>query len=117
MRTVAPGREACSGRCRFGPDIHWVDTLDYDVDSSQLDAFYDSIRRWWPALEDGALQPDYTGIRPKLYARGEPARDFVIQGPGDHGVPGLVNLYGIESPGLTSSLAIAERVHAMAGSD
>lgn len=102
------------GRCRFGPDIHWVQALDYDVDAQQLDAFYDSIRRWWPQLPDGALQPDYTGIRPKLYARGQPAADFVIQGPAQHGVPGLVNLYGIESPGLTSALAIAEEVLALA---
>ncbi len=104
-----------AGRCRFGPDLHWVDTLDYDVDDRELAAFYDSIRRWWPALPDGALQPDYTGIRPKLYARGQPAADFVIQGPGDHGVPGLVNLYGIESPGLTSAMAIAEQVLAQVG--
>lgn len=101
------------GRCRFGPDIHWVDTLDYDVDKRELGAFYDSIRRWWPELPDDALQPDYTGIRPKLYASGEPAADFVIQGPAEHGVPGLINLYGIESPGLTSSLAIAEEVLAL----
>lgn len=102
------------GRCRFGPDIHWVETLDYDVDRRELNAFYDSIRRWWPDLPDGALQPDYTGIRPKLYARGEAAADFVIQGPDRHGVPGLINLYGIESPGLTSSLAIADEVLALA---
>ncbi len=101
------------GRCRFGPDIHWVDDLDYDVDDQELEPFYGSIRRWWPALPDGALYPDYTGIRPKLYARGEPAADFMLQGPGEHGVPGLVNLYGIESPGLTSSLAIADEVLAM----
>jgi L-2-hydroxyglutarate oxidase LhgO len=99
-----------AGRCRFGPDLHWVRALDYDVDDRQLGAFYDSIRRWWPELPDGALQPDYTGIRPKLYAAGEPAADFVIQGAEAHGIPGLINLYGIESPGLTSSLAIAERV-------
>lgn len=99
-----------AGRCRFGPDLHWVDTLDYDVDERQLDAFYASIRRYWPALPDGALMPDYTGIRPKLYARGEPARDFYIQCEDEHGVRGLVNLYGIESPGLTSSLAIGDYV-------
>jgi L-2-hydroxyglutarate oxidase LhgO len=103
------------GRCRFGPDIHWVQSLDYDVDQRELNAFYDSIRRWWPELPDGALQPDYTGIRPKLYARGEPAADFMIQGADRHGVPGLINLYGIESPGLTSALAIADEVLALAG--
>jgi L-2-hydroxyglutarate oxidase LhgO len=103
-----------AGRCRFGPDLHWVDELDYNVDGHALDAFYDSIRRWWPALADGALQPDYTGIRPKIYGPGDPVADFLIQGPGSHGVPGLINLYGIESPGLTSSLAIAEDVLALA---
>ena len=101
------------GRCRFGPDLHWVDRLDYDVDAQALDAFYDSIRRWWPGLPDGALHPDYTGIRPKIYGPGEPAADFLIQGPASHGVAGLVNLYGIESPGLTSSLAIADEVAAL----
>ncbi|MCP5155146.1 MAG: NAD(P)/FAD-dependent oxidoreductase [Ectothiorhodospiraceae bacterium] len=98
------------GRCRFGPDIHWVETLDYDVDPSQLEAFYGSIRRYYPGLRDGALMPDYTGIRPKLTASGEPARDFLIQTSAEHGVDGLVNLFGIESPGLTSSLAIGEEV-------
>ena len=99
-------------RCRFGPDLHWVDTLDYDVDDRQLDSFYASIRRYYPALPDGALLPDYTGVRPKLYGPGEPAPDFVIQGAETHGVDGLVNLFGIESPGLTSSLAIAEEIAA-----
>ena len=99
-------------RCRFGPDLHWVDTLDYDVDASQIERFYASIRRYYPALRDGALQPDYTGIRPKIYGPGETAPDFVIQGAETHGIDGLVNLFGIESPGLTSSLAIAEEVAA-----
>ncbi len=99
-----------AGRCRFGPDIHWVDDLDYDVDESQMAAFYHSIRRYWPRLPDGALAADYAGIRPKLYPRGAPACDFLIQTREQHGVAGLVNLYGIESPGLTSSLAIGERV-------
>ena len=103
-----------SGRCRFGPDIHWVDELDYDVDDAQLGAFYDSIRRYWPGLPDEALQPDYTGIRPKLTPPGEPARDFIIQSHREHGVAGMINLYGIESPGLTSSLAIAEEVATLA---
>ena len=97
-------------RCRFGPDLHWVDTLDYDVDGGQVESFYASIRRYYPALRDGALQPDYTGIRPKIYGPGETAPDFVIQGAETHGIDGLVNLFGIESPGLTSSLAIAEEV-------
>jgi len=103
-----------AGRCRFGPDLQWVDRLAYDVDVLELEPFYDSIRRWWPGLADGALAPDYSGIRPKLYGPGEPVADFVIQGPGAHGVPGLINLYGIESPGLTSSLAIADEVAALA---
>ena len=97
-------------RCRFGPDLHWVDALDYDVDTGQVERFYASIRRYYPALRDGALQPDYTGIRPKIYGPGEAAPDFVIQGAETHGIDGLVNLFGIESPGLTSSLAIAEEV-------
>ena len=97
-------------RCRFGPDLHWVDTLDYDVDTSQVERFYASIRRYYPALRDGDLLPDYTGIRPKIYGPGETAPDFVIQGAETHGIDGLVNLFGIESPGLTSSLAIAEEV-------
>ncbi len=99
-----------AGRCKFGPDLHWVETLDYDVDVGQLQAFYASIRRYWPELPDGSLEPDYTGIRPKIYAKGQPARDFCIQWPDKHGVRGLVNLYGIESPGLTSSMAIGEHV-------
>lgn len=99
-----------AGRCRFGPDLHWVDDLDYDVDVDQAEAFYASIRRYWPELPDGALQPDYTGIRPKIYAQGESARDFYIQCSDEHGVPELINLYGIESPGLTSSIAIGEYV-------
>ena len=97
-------------RCRFGPDLHWVGTLDYDVDAGEAENFYTSIQRYYPALKDGALLPDYTGIRPKIYGPGETAPDFVIQGAEVHGIDGLVNLFGIESPGLTSSLAIAEEV-------
>lgn len=101
------------GQARFGPDVEWVDNaLDYQVDPARANAFYASIRRYWPGLPDGALQPGYAGIRPKLGGPGTPAADFVIQGPAEHGVPGLVNLYGIESPGLTASLAIAEAVSA-----
>ena len=80
------------------------------MDAAQVDKFYASIRRYYPALRDGVLLPDYTGIRPKIYGPGEPAPDFVIQGAETHGIDGLVNLFGIESPGLTSSLAIAEEV-------
>lgn len=98
------------GQARFGPDVEWVEDFDYEVDPSRCDGFYEAIRRYWPALPDGALLPDYAGIRPKLVGPGEPAADFVISGQADHGLPGLVCLYGIESPGLTSALAIAEEV-------
>ncbi|HSQ82640.1 MAG TPA: NAD(P)/FAD-dependent oxidoreductase [Casimicrobiaceae bacterium] len=95
-------------QARFGPDVEWVDAVDYAVDPARAGRFYPAIRRYWPALPDGALVPDYAGVRPKIQAPGEPARDFVIEGPHEHGVAGLVNLFGIESPGLTASLAIAE---------
>jgi L-2-hydroxyglutarate oxidase LhgO len=98
------------GQARFGPDVEWVDQLDYRVDPQRADGFYEAIRRYWPALPDASLQPAYSGIRPKISGPSEPAADFVISGPADHGVPGLVNLFGIESPGLTSCLALAERV-------
>ena len=98
------------GQARFGPDVEWVDSLDYRMDESRADRFYVAIRRYWPALPDGALQPAYTGIRPKISGPGEPAADFRIDGPGEHGVAGLVNLFGIESPGLTAALAIADEV-------
>jgi L-2-hydroxyglutarate oxidase LhgO len=102
------------GQCKFGPDVtRWLDTPDYGFEPGLEDKFYGAIRRYWPDLADGALQPGYTGIRPKVTGPAEPAGDFVIDGPQDHGVPGLVNLFGIESPGLTSSLAIAERVATM----
>jgi L-2-hydroxyglutarate oxidase LhgO len=97
-----------SGQARFGPDLQWVDTVDYAVDPSRVEAFYPAIRRYWPELEDGRLQPDYTGIRAKVQAPGAAMADFVVQGPSEHGVAGLVNLYGIESPGLTASLALAD---------
>ena len=100
-----------AGQARFGPDVEWVETIDYGVDPRRADVFYREIRRYWPRLADGALQPAYSGIRPKIQAPGEPARDFLIEGPEHHGVPGLVNLFGIESPGLTASLAIADHVH------
>jgi L-2-hydroxyglutarate oxidase LhgO len=104
-----------AGNVRFGPDSEWVDGLDYSVDASRAESFYRSIRRFWPGLPDGALSPAYAGIRPKITGPDEPAADFVIQGPGDHGIPNLVNLFGIESPGLTSSLAIGEYVAGLLG--
>ena len=100
------------GRARFGPDVSWIDRIDYSFDESRVASFYAAIRRYWPGLPDGELQPGYTGIRPKLGPAGTPAQDFMIQGPAEHGVRGLVNLYGIESPGLTASLAIADDVMA-----
>ena len=98
------------GQARFGPDVEWVDSLDYRMDESRADSFYAAIRCYWPALPDGALQPAYTGIRPKISGPGEPAADFFIDGPAEHGIAGLVNLFGIESPGLTAALAIADEV-------
>jgi L-2-hydroxyglutarate oxidase LhgO len=98
------------GQVKFGPDVEWVGTLSYDVDPRRADVFYEAIRSYYPGLKDGAIEPGYAGIRPKVTDKGEPAGDFVIQGPADHGVPGLVNLLGIESPGLTASMAIARRV-------
>lgn len=98
------------GQAKFGPDTEWIDTENYDIDATRADSFYAAIRSYWPQLADGALQPGYTGIRPKISPPGAPAADFVISGPAVHGVPGLVNLFGIESPGLTSSLAIADEV-------
>lgn len=98
------------GQAKFGPDVSWVDGVDYTFEHEREPLFYEAIRRYYPALADGALTPGYTGIRPKVSGPGEPAADFIIQGPADHGVPGLVNLYGIESPGLTASLAIAAQV-------
>lgn len=104
-----------AGQVRFGPDQEWVDRIDYDVDLRRADVFYEAVRRYWPGLKDGALQPAYAGIRPKTQAPDGPATDFMIQGPAEHGVPGLVNLYGIESPGLTASLAIADAVAELLG--
>ena len=103
------------GRAKFGPDVEWLDQhdparVDYSVDPKRAESFYAAIRRYWPALPDGALTPDYAGCRPKLSRRGEPPADFRIDGPETHRIEGLVNLFGIESPGLTSSPAIAEEV-------
>ena len=100
-----------AGQAKFGPDVQWVDSpADLQVDPRRGDAFYAEVRRYWPGLPDGALQPGYAGIRPKINGPKEPAADFMILGPAEHGVPGLVHLLGIESPGLTSSLALADEV-------
>jgi L-2-hydroxyglutarate oxidase LhgO len=106
------------GQAKFGPDIEWLDIespeqIDWRVDPTRADGFYAEVRRYWPGLPDGALQPSYSGVRPKIHGPHEPAADFRIDGPALHGVPGLVNLFGIESPGLTSALAIAEDVAAL----
>lgn len=98
------------GQARFGPDVEWIDRPTYEVDARRGDAFYAAIRTYWPGLRDGALEPAYSGIRPKLQAPDAPAADFRIDGPEVHGAAGQVHLYGIESPGLTSSLAIADEV-------
>ena len=99
-----------AGRMRFGPDVEWISEENYNVDAGRAQSFYARIRTYWPGLPDGTLVPDYAGIRPKLTGPGEPAADFMIEGPAQHGLPGLVQLFGIESPGLTSSLSIAEDV-------
>ncbi|MBI4290665.1 MAG: NAD(P)/FAD-dependent oxidoreductase [Betaproteobacteria bacterium] len=100
-----------AGQTRFGPDVEWVESIDYRVDPDRAEDFYRAIRTYWPDIKEGSLQPAYSGIRPKIQAIGGAARDFVIEGPRHHGVDGLVNLFGIESPGLTASLAIADYVH------
>ena len=102
-----------AGQARFGPDAQWLDVasaddIDYRVDPARAESFYADVRRYWPGLPDGALQPAYSGVRPKIHGPGEPAPDFGVQGLREHGVPGLVNLFGIESPGLTSCLALAD---------
>ncbi|MEO7116537.1 MAG: NAD(P)/FAD-dependent oxidoreductase [Caldimonas sp.] len=104
-----------AGHARFGPDVEWLDVrspddIGYAVDPARSDLFYAAIRRYWPGLKEGALAPAYSGVRPKLQGPGRPAGDFVLQGPATHGIAGLMNLYGIESPGLTASLAIAAEV-------
>jgi len=99
-----------AGRARFGPDVQWIETCEYSVDERRAAAFYAAIRQYWPDLEDGALQPAYAGVRPKISGPGEPAADFRIDDAPTHGVRPVVNLFGIESPGLTASLAIASEV-------
>lgn len=103
--TIDLGQQA-----RFGPDVEWIDTMDYTVNLARAEKFYSRIRKYWPGIQENALQPAYSGIRPKIAPLGAPDADFVLQGERAHGIPGLVNLYGIESPGLTASLAIAEQV-------
>jgi L-2-hydroxyglutarate oxidase LhgO len=100
------------GRAHFGPDLEYVDVEDYRVDPARAEGFYAYVRRFWPALPDGALSPDYAGIRPKLHGPGEPQPDFDVDGPQEHGIEGLVAMFGIESPGLTASLALGEEVAA-----
>lgn len=104
-----------AGQARFGPDVEWIDSIDYAVDPARAARFYPAIRKYWPALPDGALLPSYSGIRPKIVPPAVARQDFLMQGPDEHGVEGLTNLFGIESPGLTSSLAIADHVAGMAG--
>src|SRR4051794_850379 len=99
-----------AGRMRFGPDVEWLESESYTVDSKRADSFYASVRTYFPTLPDNSLVPDYCGIRPKLTGKGEPAADFLIDGPAGHGLPRLIHLFGIESPGLTSALSIAEDV-------
>jgi L-2-hydroxyglutarate oxidase LhgO len=97
-----------AGRMRFGPDVEWIESESYTVDPKRAESFYASVRTYFPALPDDSIVPDYCGIRPKLTGKGEPAADFLMEGPAAHGMPRLVNLFGIESPGLTSSLSLAE---------
>ncbi len=104
-----------AGQARFGPDVEWVEAIDYTVDPARAERFYPAIRKYWPTLPDGALMPSYSGMRPKIVPPAIASQDFLIQGPRDHGVDGLINLFGIESPGLTSSLAIADHVGELAG--
>jgi L-2-hydroxyglutarate oxidase LhgO len=104
-----------SGRLRFGPDVEWVERIDYTIDPARAETFLRAVSAYWPGIRSGALTPGHVGVRPKVVGPGEPAGDFVISGPPDHGAPGVVNLFGIESPGLTASLAIAEHVCALTG--
>ena len=98
------------GRARFGPDHIWIDAVDYTFDDDRRSAFEAAIRRYWPDLPQDALRPDYVGVRPKIFGPGDAPRDFLVSTPADHGVPGIVHLLGIESPGMTAALALAERV-------
>ena len=104
-----------AGRMRFGPDVEWIEREHYPVDPKRADLFYGAIRRYWPKISDGTLAPDYSGIRPKLTGKGETQADFLIDAPAQHGLPGLVQMFGIESPGLTSSLSLADEVASYLG--
>jgi L-2-hydroxyglutarate oxidase LhgO len=106
-----------AGQVRFGPDVTWIDGVDYRFDEARAPLLYDAVRRYWPALPAGALQAGYSGVRPKITGPGRPAADFRIDGAQAHGVPGVVHLFGIESPGLTACLAIAEHVAALLGGE
>jgi L-2-hydroxyglutarate oxidase LhgO len=99
-----------AGRARFGPDLRFLDSIDYEFDDSLRPVFANAIRQWWPALRDEDLSPDFVGVRPKLVGPGQHNPDFLIQTEADHGIPGLVNLFGIESPGLTAALALGDYV-------
>ncbi|WP_029076494.1 NAD(P)/FAD-dependent oxidoreductase [Kaistia adipata] len=102
------------GQARFGPDVEWIDAIDYEVDTARLPLFVEAVKRYWPEIDAGRLQPGYAGIRPKIVPKGAPGQDFVVQGQAVHGVAGLINLFGIESPGLTASLALADHVAELA---
>jgi len=104
-----------AGQAKFGPDVKWIDEIDYSFEESRKPIFVDAIRKYYPGLDPDRLQPGYTGIRPKIAGRGAGFGDFRIDGPGDHGVPGVINLFGIESPGLTSALSIADHIATLAG--
>jgi L-2-hydroxyglutarate oxidase LhgO len=104
-----------SGAARFGPDLEWVECVDYAVDARRAAAFGDAIKEYWPEVDTRRLKPAYAGVRPRLCGPGESARDFLISGPSDHGVPGIVNLFGMESPGLTASLALGDYITGMLG--
>ncbi len=108
-------RRDLGGVARFGPDLQWVNQEDYSVDPARAESFYTAVRKFWPGLPDGALTPDYAGIRPKIHGPGEPQPDFMLDGPAEHGIEGLVCLFGIESPGLTSSLALGDEIAARLG--
>ena len=104
------------GQTKFGPDVQWINSVDYSVDPSRARSFYSAVRRYWPGLKDGSLMPGYSGIRPKLGPPENPSHDFVVQGKDVHGVAGLVNLFGIESPGLTAAISIGDFVCRLANS-
>jgi L-2-hydroxyglutarate oxidase LhgO len=104
-----------AGQARFGPDVQWTDRVEYSFDESRVSGFYQAIRRYYPGLPAGSLSAGFTGVRAKTVPAGAAPSDFLVQGPAEHGVPGLVNLYGIESPGLTSVLALSDYVRGVAG--